>query len=86
MGLRRADDVGERSLLDCLVFGGEPFVVLALVFVPAGDVELLDEQVRVFPDAVQVPPDCSGAEPGASHGFHGRDEPGLLVGVDPIAD
>src|SRR3954454_18867558 len=86
MRLWRADDVGECGLLDGLVFGGESFVVLALVFVPGGDVELLDEQVRVFPDAVEVPSDGTGAEPGASHGLHGGDEGSLLVGVDLVAD
>src|SRR5829696_4990817 len=86
MRLWRADEVGECGLLDGLVFGGESFVVLALVFVPAGDVELLDEQVRVLPDAVQIPSDGSGAEPGASHGLHRGDEGSLLIGVNLIAD
>ena len=45
MRLWRADDVGEGGLLDGLVLGGEASVVLALVFLPAGDLELLDEQV-----------------------------------------
>src|SRR3954451_20629971 len=86
MRLWRADDVGERGLLDGLVFDGESFVVLALVFVPAGDVELLDEQVRVLPDPGQVPSDRPGAEPGAPHGLHRGDEGTLLIGVDLIVD
>jgi len=67
LGLRCTDDVGEGAFLDGLVFGGEAFVVLALVFVPAGDLELFDVLVRDFPDAVEGPADGAGAEPGSAH-------------------
>ena len=40
-GVGTPDDVGEGGLLDGLVLEREPTVVLALVLLPAGDLELL---------------------------------------------
>jgi hypothetical protein len=47
-GARRADDVREGGVLDGLILGGEPPVVLELVLPPGRDVELLqeDEEAR----------------------------------------
>src|SRR6478609_3924081 len=45
-GVGTPDDVGEGGLLDGLVLEREPTVVLALVLLPAGDLELLDEGSR----------------------------------------
>jgi hypothetical protein len=50
-----SDDVGEGRVFDGLVLGGEASVVLALVFAPGGHLELFAEEVRAFPDLVQVP-------------------------------
>ena len=51
-GVGATDDVGEGGVLDGFVLEGEPTVVLALVLLPGGDLELLDEGSRVFTDPV----------------------------------
>src|SRR3954451_14372839 len=55
LGAGCSDDVGEGSVLDGLVLGGQASVVLALVLLPGRYLELFQEEVRAFPDPVQVP-------------------------------
>ena len=57
--------VGESQggLLDLLVGGGEPSVVLTLVFVPGSDPELFEEPVTVRGVAVQLPAESSCLQP-----------------------
>src|SRR6187200_3640498 len=64
-GVGTTDDVGEGGLLDGLVLEREPTVVLALVLLPTGDLELLDEGSRVFTDPVDLPSGGAGTEPGS---------------------
>jgi hypothetical protein len=54
-GARRSDDVGKRFVLDGLVLGSKAPVVLALVFLPGGHLELLEEEIRAFAHPVEVP-------------------------------
>jgi hypothetical protein len=53
----------ERCVLDGLVGGGEPALVLAEVFLPGGDPELFDEPVAAVGVTVQLPPGGPGAQP-----------------------
>ena len=57
-----ADDVCEGGVLDVLILGGQPAVVLELVLPPGRDVELLQEEVGVFADPVQVPAGGAAAQ------------------------
>jgi hypothetical protein len=54
--------VRERRVLDGLVLGREPTVVLALMLLPGPHLELLHEQVGALSDAVEVPPGGAAAE------------------------
>jgi hypothetical protein len=55
LGAWSSYDVGEGGVFDGLIFGGKASVALALVFPPAGHLELFKEEVWAFPDPVQVP-------------------------------
>jgi len=43
LGARPTDEVGEGGVLDLLVLGGEPVLMLPLVFRPGGHLELFEE-------------------------------------------
>ena len=77
-GVRTTDDLSEGGVLDGLVVGSEPAVVLPLAFLPTGYLELLDEDSRVLTDPVVLPAAGAGAESEAAHGLHGAEESAWL--------
>src|SRR5215204_310694 len=83
---RRGVRERQRRFLDRLVRCGQAALVLAEVFLPGGDAKHLDESVRLFTVAVQLPARRSRAESRLAELPHGLEEGQLLFRSDGVVD
>jgi hypothetical protein len=78
--------LGDCLLLELMVGAGESPAVLAQVLLPRGSDEQLEEAVRLFAVAVELPAACAGTKPRTAHAFHCFEKAGDLPGLHALGE